>query len=100
MQLLDNAGTQDQINLDLATRSPEFEIIYATDSLVGTWADDLVDLTPFVDQYRDEFDLDDIPQAMWGGATVDGKILGVPLFSNTMHFFYNTEILAENGGVT
>lgn len=97
VQLLDNTAAQDQIGLDLATGSPEFEIIHATDSLVGTWADDLTDLTPLVDKYRDEFDLDDIPQAMWDGATVDGQILGVPLFSNTMHFFYNTEILDENG---
>lgn len=97
VQLLDNTAAQDQINLDLATGSPEFEIVHATDSLVGTWADNLVDLSPFIEQYRDEFDLDDIPQAMWDGATVDGKVLGVPLFSNTMHFFYNTEILADNG---
>lgn len=97
VQLLDNTSAQDQISLDLATGSPEFEVIHATDSLIGTWADDLTDLTPFVDKYRDEFDLDDIPQAMWDGATVDGKILGVPLFSNTMHFFYNTQILNENG---
>lgn len=97
VQLLDNAGAQDQINLDFATGSPEFEVVHATDALIGAWADNLTDLTPFVDKYRDEFDLDDIPQAMWDGATVDGKILGVPLFSNTMHFFYNTEIFDENG---
>lgn len=97
VQLLDNTAAQDQIGLDLATGSPEFEIVHATDSLVGTWAEDLTDLTPFVDKYRDEFALDDIPQAMWDGATVDGKILGVPLFSNTMHFFYNTDIFDENG---
>jgi len=97
VQLLDNASAQDQIALDLSTGAPEFEIIHATDSLVGTWAENLTDLTPFVEKYRDEFDLDDIPQSAWDGATVDGKILGVPLFSNTMHFFYNTEILEENG---
>lgn len=97
VQLLDNASAQDQIALDFATGAPEFEIVHATDSLVGTWAENLVDLTPFIDKYRDEFDLDDIPQSMWDGSTVDGQILGVPLFSNTMHFFYNTEILDANG---
>ena len=66
VQLLDSASAQDQINLDLATGSPEFEILHATDSLVGQWADDLTDLTPFVEKYRDQFDLDDISQAMWG----------------------------------
>lgn len=97
IQLLDNASAQDQITLDFSTGAPQFEIVHATDSLVGIWADNLTDLTPFIDKYREEFDLDQIPQAMWDGATVDGRILGVPLFSNTMHFFYNTEILADNG---
>jgi ABC-type glycerol-3-phosphate transport system substrate-binding protein len=97
VQLLDNASAQDQITLDFSTGSPQFEIVHATDSLVGLWADDLTDLTPFIDKYRDEFALDDIPQAMWDGATVDGKVLGVPLFSNTMHFFYNKDILDANG---
>ena len=97
VQLLANADAQDQIALDLATGSPQFEVVHTTDSTVGQLADDLVDLTPFVDKYRDQFDLDDISQAAWDGSTIDGKILGVPLFSNTMHFFYNSEILAENG---
>ncbi len=97
VQLLDSVSAQDQVLLDLATGAPEFEIIHATDSLIGTWSENLTDLTSFVDKYRDEFDLDDIPQSMWDGSTVDGQILGVPLFSNTMHFFYNTEILDEHG---
>lgn len=97
VQLLDNAGAQDQIALDFSTGAPQFEIVHATDSLIGTWADNLTDLTPFIEKYGEEFELDQIPQAMWDGATVDGRILGVPLFSNTMHFFYNTEILADNG---
>ena len=97
VQLLDNASAQDQITLDFSTGSPKFEIVHATDSLLGVWADNLTDLTPFIDKYRDQFGLADIPQSMWDGATVDGKILGVPLFSNTMHFFYNTKILEANG---
>lgn len=97
IQLLDNASAQDQITLDFSTGAPQFEIVHATDSLVGIWADNLTDLSPFIEKYREEFELDQIPQAMWDGATVDGRILGVPLFSNTMHFFYNAEIFAENG---
>jgi len=97
VQLLDSDGAQDQITLDLSTGSPEFEVIMTTDSTVGTHAENLVDLTPFIEKYRDEFDLGDISDSFWSGSTVDGKILGVPLDSNTMHFFYNSEIFAENG---
>lgn len=97
VQLLASADAQDQIALDLATGSPEFEIVHTTDSTVGQYAENLLDLGPFIDKYWDQYDLGDISQAAWDGSTVDGKILGVPLFSNTMHFFYNSDILAESG---
>ena len=48
-------------------------------------------------EHWQRFDLGDIPQSIWDGATVDGRILGVPLFTNTLHFFYNSGILAQYG---
>ena len=97
VQLLASNDAQDQITLDLGTGSPEFEIIQVTNSTVGIHADKLLDLAPFIEKYRDEFDLGDISDAMWGTGTVDGRILGVPVISNTRHFFYNESILADNG---
>ncbi|MEM7286546.1 MAG: extracellular solute-binding protein [Actinomycetota bacterium] len=97
VQLLASDAAQDQITLDLGTGSPEFEIVHVTNSTVGTHAENLVDLAPFIEMYRDEFGLDDIPAAMWEAGTVDGRVLGVPIISNTMHFFYNQRILDENG---
>ena len=97
VQLLDNDGAQAQRDLDLGTGSPEFEILHLTNSTVGQNADKLVDLTPFIEKYRDEFDLDDIGAGFWSTGTIDGKIVGVPVLANTLHFFYNTEILAANG---
>ena len=97
VQLLASNDAQDQITLDLGTGSPEYEIIQVTNSTVGIHADKLLDLAPFIEKYRDEFDLGDISDAMWGTGTVDGRILGVPVISNTRHFFYNESILADNG---
>lgn len=97
VQLLASNDAQDQITLDLGTGSPEYEIIQVTNSTVGIHADNLLDLAPFIEKYRDEFDLGDISDAMWGTGTVDGRILGVPVISNTRHFFYNESILADNG---
>jgi multiple sugar transport system substrate-binding protein len=97
VQFLDTDGAQAQRDLDLATGSPELEILQLTNSTVGGHAEDLLDLTPFVEKYRDEFDLDDIGAGFWATGTIDGKILGIPVLANTLHFFYNTEILAANG---
>ncbi len=97
VQLLASQDAQDQITLDLGTGSPEFEIVQVTDQTIGQHADNLVDLTPFIEQYAAEFGLDDIPDSLWDLGTVDGRRLGVPVIVNTRHFFYNEEILNENG---
>lgn len=97
VQLLASADAQDQITLDLGTGSPEYEVVQVTNSTIGAHADKLIDLTPFIEQYRAEFNLGDISDAMWGTGIVDGRMLGVPVISNTRHFFYNEPILADNG---
>jgi multiple sugar transport system substrate-binding protein len=97
VQLLASEDAQDQITLDLGTGSPEFEIVHVTNSTVGVHSENLVDLGPFIDKYAAEFGLDDISDALWGSGTVDGVRLGVPVLANTLHFFYNTQILADNG---
>ena len=97
VQLLASNDAQDQITLDLGTGSPEFEIVQVTNSTVGIHSAKLIDLTPFIEKYSEEFDLGDISDAMWSTGTVDGRVLGVPVISNTRHFFYNESILAGNG---
>ena len=97
VQLLASADAQDQITLDLGTGSPEFEVMQMTNSTIGTHAVNLMDLTPLIEKYSEEFDLGDISDAMWGTGVVDGRMLGVPVISNTRHFFYNEQILSENG---
>jgi ABC-type glycerol-3-phosphate transport system substrate-binding protein len=97
VQLLASNDAQDQITLDLGTGSPEFEIMHMTNSTIGIHADNLMDLTPLIEKYSEQFDLGDIAEALWGAGVVDGRTLGVPVISNTMHFFYNAQILADNG---
>jgi len=54
-------------------------------------------LNDLVDKYRDEFNLDDIPQKAWEGATIDGNIYGVPIVANTLHLIYRQDIFDELG---
>ena len=97
VQLLASADAQDQITLDLGTGSPEFEVMHMTNSTIGIHAANLLDLSPYIEMYRDQFDLGDISDVAWGTGTVDGRVLGVPVLHNTMHFFYNRQILDDNG---
>ena len=59
--------------------------------------DALLPLNDLIEQYREEYNLDDIPQPVWDAATIDGNIYGVPFMSNTMHLFYRTDIFEAHG---
>jgi multiple sugar transport system substrate-binding protein len=97
VQLLANDEAKNAYALDLATGSPEFEINHGDNGTLGTHAENYVDLTPYIEEYGDEFGLDDIGDGLWESATIDGRIVGVPALQNTLHFFYNAEILSDNG---
>jgi multiple sugar transport system substrate-binding protein len=97
VQYLASEDAKDAMALDLSTGSPEFEINQNDNGTLGTHAENLVDLTPYIEQYGAEFGLDDISDPLWAAATIDGRIVGVPVTQNTLHFFYNSEILAEHG---
>ena len=96
VQLLDNATAQDQIALDFATGArvrdrPRHRLACRNVGRQPGRPDNA---------YRSISGgvwIDDIPQSMWDGATVDGRILGVPLFFQHDALFYNTEILDANG---
>ena len=93
--LLPLADAQPQIEAELAKDASDVEIYSTTDGTLARHAEEFIDLAAYIDKYWDQFDLGDIPQPIWDAATVDGRVLGVPLFANTLHFFYNSRILAE-----
>ena len=59
-------------------------------------SDALLPLNDLVEQYRDEYNLDDIPQPVWDAATIDGNIYGVPFMSNTFHLFYRMDLFEKH----
>ena len=58
--------------------------------------DALLPLNDLVEQYREEYNLDDIPQPVWDAATIGGNIYGVPFMSNTMHLFYRSDLFEKH----
>ena len=99
IQLLDSASAEEQSNLALAGGGDSpWAILHTTASRMAELAqfDALLPLNDLVEQYRDEYNLDDIPQPVWDAATIDGNIYGVPFMSNTMHLFYRTDIFEEH----
>jgi len=54
-------------------------------------------LNDLIDKYRDEYNLDDISATGWEGATIDGKIYGIPATANTLHLAYRADLFKKYG---
>ena len=99
-QLLASADAQEQVRLALSTGGDSpYDIVHFANSGVAEWggAGWLLPLNDLIDQYGEEYNLDDIPQAAWDAVTIDGQIYGVPIVGNTLHFIYRADIYEEFG---
>ena len=98
-QFLDSVEARNAMTLDASTGAPTFEVYQGSNAFIGELANQgfVLPLNDLVDKYRDEFNLDQIDQAFWDMASIDGNIYSIPMISNTMHIFYNEAELAELG---
>jgi len=99
IQLLDSPTAEEQANLALSGGGDSpWAILHTVPSRIVNLSgfDALQPLNDLVDQYRDEYNLDDIPQPVWDAVTIDGNIYGVPFMSNTMHLFYRTDLFEKH----
>lgn len=99
-QLLAGADAQEQVRLALSAGGDSpFDIVHGANGQVAEWGAPgwLMPLNDLVDKYREEYNLDDIPQTVWDGVTLDGNIYGVPMVGNTLHTIYRQDVFAELG---
>jgi sorbitol/mannitol transport system substrate-binding protein len=99
-QLLDSAGAQEQVRLALSAgqRSP-YQIVHAANAQISEWGYSgwLSPIDDLVKKYWDKYDLGDIPQTAWDAATVNGKIMGVPVVANTFLMIYREDLFKKHG---
>ncbi|NQS91092.1 MAG: extracellular solute-binding protein, partial [Chloroflexi bacterium] len=98
--LLANDDAREQVRLALSAGGDSpYDIVHGANSQVGAWAGVgwMMPLNDLVDKYWDEYNLGDIPEKAWEGATIDGQIYGVPIVGNTLHLMYNQDIFDEFG---
>lgn len=99
-QLLDSGSAKEQAKLALSGQGTSpYEIVHVDDALLAELAGQgkLLALDDLIAKYKDQYNLDDIDPSLYGLGTVDGKVYGVPVDANTMHFFYNTEVFDKLG---
>ncbi|MEM6529959.1 MAG: extracellular solute-binding protein, partial [Chloroflexota bacterium] len=96
--LLASTDALEQARLTLSTGGDSaFDIIHGANGEVGDWGGQgwLLPLNDLVEQYREEYNLNDIPETVWEGGTLDGNIYGIPMVGNTLHFVYRQDIFEE-----
>lgn len=53
-------------------------------------------ITDLVEKYKEEYQLDDIPQSIWDLSTVDGEIYAIPVQLNMQQFFYRKDLFDKH----
>ncbi len=99
-QILGNTQVFNQLNLTLAggAESPYAIVQMANARITGyVEGDYLMPRNDLIDKYSDQYDLDDIPAAAFSGATIDGKIYGIPWGNNTKHLIYRSDLFEQYG---
>jgi ABC-type glycerol-3-phosphate transport system substrate-binding protein len=100
VQLLASADAQAEMRLAASSEGASpYDIIHGSNAFIGEMAalGWLLPLNDLIEQYREQYSLDDIDPSAFAAASQDGNIYGVPIVVNTQHFYYNTEILEAAG---
>jgi len=99
IEFLDYDSTMDQLRLVLSADSSPYDIIHVTNPEAAEFGFNgwLTPLNDLIDKYRDEYDLDDIPQSAWDGALIDGNYLGVPMIGDSQIISYRSDLFDEYG---
>lgn len=98
--LLASADAQEQVRLALSAGGDSpFDIVHGANGQVAEWGGPgwLLPLNDLVEQYWDEYNLQDIPEKAWEGVTFEGNIYGVPIVGNTLHLIYRQDVFDELG---
>ena len=76
-QFLDSVEARNAMTQDAASGSPSFELYQGSNAFVSELANQgfIRPLNDLVDKYRDEYNLDQIDQAFWNMASLDGQHL-------------------------
>lgn len=87
------------ITIALSSKADTIDILYANDSNFQTFAKNgwLRPLDDLWAKYRDEFKLDDFPEAARKTYTQDGHLYVVPHTLNAMMFFYRKDMFDAQG---
>jgi len=89
----------EKATITLAAGSDALDIVYVNEPMLGRFAKAgwLEPLDEYWEKYKEEYDLDDIPEAAIDALRYDGKLYAMPFSVNVMFFYYRTDLFEEAG---
>jgi len=98
VQMLDFTAVDDSVRLALSGggASP-YDIVHGSNPEMIEFGSQgwLLPLNDLIEKYKTQYQLDDIMPEAWAGATIDGKIYGIPVDLNTLHLFYREDLFSK-----
>ena len=85
--------------ITLSSGSDDIDLLYVNDPLVKQYAKAgwLLPLDDLWIKYTSEYDLGDIPDSVLEAFRFEGKLYAVPMYFNSMFFFYRSDLFEEAG---
>ena len=89
----------EKATITLAAGSDALDIVYVNEPMLGRFAKAgwLEPLDEYWEKYKEEYDLDDIPEAAVDALRYDGKLYAMPFSVNVMFFYYRQDLFEEAG---
>lgn len=98
VQLQDFQATKDAFRMAMASgkKSP-FDLMHVANTGITEFGSLgwYLPLNDLIEKYREQYNLDDISATGWEGATIDGKIYGIPATANTLHLAYRADLFEK-----
>lgn len=89
----------DKAVTEFASGAPTFDIVFGNPPAMKKYAAAgwLEPLDEYIEKYKEEFNFDDIPEAVWEGVKYEGKIYSIPVVVNVLLYFYRKDLYAKSG---
>ena len=89
----------EKATITLASGSDALDIVYMNEPMMARFAKAgwLEPLDEYWEKYKEEYDLDDIPESAVDALRYDGKLYAMPFTVNVMFFFYRQDLFEEAG---
>ena len=99
LEVLPQEEMETKVEMALASDSDQYDVVMVDQMFVPQYARTgwIEDLSPYIEEYSNELNMDDFMQGFVDALSVEGKIYGLPVYGESTILMYNKEMFEEKG---